>query len=74
LLMQETKDRPFVRYNAVIAIATGVALIPVTIITCGFGGLVYLVFFYWAYMAYQGKKIEIPVVSDFARNQGWIQS
>ena len=72
LLMENTKDRPFIRHHAVLSIATGVVLIPISIVTCGLGALVYLVFFYWAYVAYQGQKFEVPVVSDFCRKQGWI--
>jgi uncharacterized protein len=26
---------------------------------------------YWAYKAYQGEMVEIPVISNFVRNQGW---
>ena len=26
---------------------------------------------YWAYQAYQGKLINIPLLSDFIKNQGW---
>jgi uncharacterized membrane protein len=29
------------------------------------------VFLYWAYQAYQGQDVKIPVVSDFIRKQGW---
>lgn len=72
LLLDEKKDRAFIRYNAILSIATGVILIPLTIVTCGCAALIYLVFFYWAYVAYQGQIVEIPFVTDFARNQGWI--
>jgi uncharacterized membrane protein len=72
LLLEDKKDRPFIRYNAIVSIATGVILIPLTIITCGCAALIYLVFFYWAYQAYMGQTVSIPVVSDFVRNQGWV--
>jgi uncharacterized membrane protein len=26
---------------------------------------------YWAYKAYKGELITIPVVTDFVKNQGW---
>ena len=71
LMMEDTKDRPFVRYNAVLAIATGAILIPLSFITCGLAALTFFVFFYWAYQAYQGQTVEIPVVSDWIRGQGW---
>ena len=72
LLMDDKKDRTFIRYNAVLSLATGVILIPLSIVTCGCAALIYVVFFYWAYLAYQGQTVEIPVVTDFARNQGWV--
>lgn len=72
LLMEDKKERAFIRYNAVLSIVTGVILIPLSIITCGCAALIYLVFFYWAYVAYQGDTVEIPLVSNFARNQGWV--
>lgn len=72
LVLDDTKDRPFVRYHAVVSLATGIVLIPISVITCGCAALVYLVFFYWAYQAYQGQKVEIPVVSDWVKSQGWV--
>ena len=71
LLMENTKERTFVRYNAVLSIACGVILIPITAITLGLGGLLYLVFFYWAYKAYQGETVEIPFVTNFVKERGW---
>jgi len=32
----------------------------------------YIIFLYWAYQAYQGKMFDIPVVTNFIRNQGWV--
>lgn len=71
LLLDDKKDRQFIRYHAVLSLALGVILIPLTIVTCGCAAVIYVAFFYWAYLAYQGKVVEIPVVSDFIRNQGW---
>jgi uncharacterized protein len=80
LLMQDKKDRPFIKFHAVQSIAASIAFaIAVTIIatvTLGIGGLcaplAWLVFLYWAYKAYQGEMVEIPVVTNFLRNQGWV--
>jgi uncharacterized membrane protein len=72
LVMENTKDRPFVRYNAIVSIATGVVAAILTIVTLGLGGLIFLVFFYWAYKAYQGEMVEIPWVSNFCRDRGWV--
>jgi hypothetical protein len=72
LLMEETKDREFIRYNALLSLATGVILIPLSIVTLGCAALVYLVFFYWAYLAFQGREVEVPLVSDWVKKQGWV--
>ena len=45
------------------------------LVTIGFGGLcvpvLWLVFLYWAYQAYQGQSVNIPVVTNFIKQQGW---
>ena len=79
LLMEDKKARPYVKFNAVQSIAASIAFIVVativSVVTLGIGGLcfplLWLVFLYWAYQAYQGQDVKIPVVSDFIRNQGW---
>jgi hypothetical protein len=71
LLVDSTKDRAFVRYNAVLSIVTGLILIPLSIVTVGCAALLYFVFFYWAYQASQGRVVEVPFVSDWVRKQGW---
>jgi uncharacterized membrane protein len=69
LLLEDKKDRPFIRHNATLSLITGVALIPVAVLTLGLGALLYLVFFWWAYQAYQGQKVRVPVISDWLDNQ-----
>ncbi|NLF65113.1 MAG: hypothetical protein GX579_11000 [Chloroflexi bacterium] len=71
LLLDDTKNRPFVRYHAIVSLALGIALIPISVITLGCGAIVYLVFFWWAFEAYNGRVVEIPVISDWVRQQGW---
>ena len=34
-------------------------------------GNCWLVFLYWAYLAYQGQMFEVPFVTNFIKNQGW---
>lgn len=68
LLMEEKKDRPFIRYNAILSLVTGAVLIPISVLTLGLGALGYLVFFWWAYQAYQGEKVRVPLISD------WVES
>jgi uncharacterized membrane protein len=71
LLVEGKKDRPFIRYNAVLSLVAGIALIPISVVTMGLGAVGYLFFFYWAYQAYQGETVRIPWVSDWIRDQGW---
>jgi uncharacterized membrane protein len=80
LFMEEKKNRPFIKYHAVQSIAINVVFFVVatilTTVTLGFGGLcvpvLWLVFFWWAYQAYQGEMFEIPVVTNFIKGQGWV--
>jgi uncharacterized protein len=73
LLLDDTRNRPFIRYHAIVSIVLGLALIPLSIVTLGCGALVYLVFFWWAFEAYNGRVVEIPVISDWVRKQGWVE-
>ena len=80
LLMEEKKVRPFIKFHAVQSIAANVVFFVVAtilaVVTLGFGGicapLLWLVFFYWAYQAYQGELFEIPVITNFIKGQGWV--
>ena len=72
LLLEDKKDRPFIRYNAVVSLATGAVLFVLSFLTFGLAALGYLVCFWWAYQASQGREVNIPFVSDFCRNQGWV--
>ena len=72
LIMESTKDSEYVRYHAILSLTTGLMLVPISILTIGCGALLYFVFFYWAYLAYQGRDVEVPFVSDWVRKQGWI--
>ncbi|MFL7868018.1 MAG: DUF4870 domain-containing protein [Anaerolineales bacterium] len=80
LLMEEKKVRPFIKFHAVQSIAANVVFFIIAtilaVVTLGFGGicapLLWLVFFYWAYKAYQGEMFDIPVVTNFIKGQGWV--
>jgi uncharacterized membrane protein len=79
LLMDEKKDRPFIKYNAVMALVVLVVIsIVVSIIsalTCGIGIVLALAYIYPIYLgikAYQGEWVEVPYVTDFVKKQGWV--
>lgn len=78
LLMEDKKVRPFIKFHAVQSLAVNVAFVIVSFILSitVVGGLcvplLWLVFFYWAYKAYQGEMFEVPVVTNFIKGQGWV--
>ena len=57
--------------DAVQSLVATVVLTILTTITFGCGGILFLVMLWWAYQAYQGQDVKIPMISDFIRNQGW---
>ena len=79
LLLEDKKGRPFIKYNAIQALAMGIVnyvisgiLVPVLGLGC-FTGLAVLG--YWIYLAvqsYKGNWVTIPVITDFCKNQGWL--
>ena len=71
LLLEEKKDRPFVRYHAWHSIVTGIIFTIISVATFGCGTPVFLVSLYFAYRAYQGEWFTIPVLTDFIKGQGW---
>ena len=71
LFMEDKKNRPYVKFNAVQSIVVSVVLSIVATVTFGCGSILFLALFWWAYQAYQGQDVRIPMISDFIRNQGW---
>ena len=78
LFMEDKKSRPFVKYNAVMALVVVVVLSVlvgiISAITCGIGAVTAIAFIYPIYLgiqAYQGKWVTVPWVTDFVKNQGW---
>lgn len=82
LLMEDKKNRPFIRTHAIQALALGIvmivvytilALIPVIgwVITCILGIGYYIMMIVYGMKAYRGESVTIPVVTDFVKRQGW---
>jgi uncharacterized membrane protein len=71
LLLEDKKDRPFLRYHAVQALMLWVITVVLSVTVC-------LWILPWAYgifvgiQAYQGQWTTIPGLTDFGINQGWI--
>lgn len=78
LLMEDKKQRPFIRYNAIQSLALTVvgwvlsAVLSFIIIGCvvGVAWLVYAIIL--AIQSYQGKWVSIPLLTDFCKKQRWI--
>jgi len=70
LLMPEKRERAFINYNAIMALVTGIVGVALSFLCVGV--IVLLAMFYYAYMAYQGERVNIPVLTDFAESQGWV--
>ncbi|HPH94904.1 MAG TPA: DUF4870 domain-containing protein [Anaerolineaceae bacterium] len=77
ILMEDKKNRPFIKAHAYQALVLGVAnLIISTVLSFVFIGVctaiaVFGLCIYWGIKAYQGEYITIPVITDFCKKQGW---
>lgn len=71
LLMEGKKDRPFIKAHNIQALVVGVVLAIIITVTLGCGSITWLVMLYFAYKAYQGEMVEIPIITDFVKKQGW---
>jgi uncharacterized membrane protein len=70
-LMEDKKNRPYIRAHNAQALVLGIVYIILTSVTVGCLGILWFVMLYWGYKAYQGEMVEIPVISNFVKNQGW---
>ena len=79
LLIEEKKVRPFIKFHAVQSLVFNAAIailgVIVTAITLGIGGvcwgLFWLVTIWPAIESYNGKYVEIPLITKFIKNQHW---
>ncbi len=73
LLMDDKKNRPFIKYNAVLGLAFAVVLYVLGTITVGclflVGGIYAIVL---AIQAFQGQWVKVPVLTDFIKKQHWV--
>lgn len=69
MLMEDKKNRPFIKAHNAQALILGI----IAVITSGFcvGILVWLYMIYLGIQAYQGKIVEVPVITNFVKGQGW---
>lgn len=78
MLMEDKKNRPFIKAHNMQALILGAAnwilatvLSPVFFIGCCTGVVLIIAQIYYGIQAYQGKLVNIPVLTDFVKNQGW---
>ncbi len=69
LLMADKKERPFIKAHLIQSLILGI----VTVITSSFciGILVWIYAIYCGFQAYGGKMVNIPVITDLCKKQGW---
>jgi len=77
LLMEDKKNRPFIKYHNVQALILGILEIGLSIVIgwtmvglC-VPGLLWFYMIYLGVKAYQGEYVTVPVVTDWAKKQGW---
>lgn len=79
MLMEDKKNRPFIKaHNAqalvygLVSLVGGMILSTVLFFCFGLPSFaLWALGCYWGYQGYQGKLVNIPVISDFVKNQGW---
>lgn len=78
LLMADKKDRPFIKAHNFQALIWGVfgwvvsaILTPVAFIGCVVGIAYLVITIIWAIKANKGEYINIPVITNFVKKQGW---
>ena len=77
MLMEDKKNRPFIRAHNAQALVVGLInlviglLLSWTIVLACVPLLIWFVCIYWGIQAYNGKMVEIPVITNFVKTQGW---
>lgn len=67
-IMEPAKKDPFLKFHAWQAFFFGLAIVVVSMVTFGIGGLLlFILAIYYAIQAYQGNYFEIPVVYGLAK-------
>lgn len=80
LLMEEKKNRPFLKFHAIQSIVLNIAIwiliVIFSTVTLGFGAicapLIWLVTLWPAFDSYNRNYTKIPIITDFIKSQGWV--
>lgn len=78
LLMEDKKNRPFIKAHNIQALALGIVLMVlgtilglIPVIQCVAPFIWLAVVIMYAVKAYKGETFSIPVITDFIKKQGW---
>jgi uncharacterized membrane protein len=74
LLMEDKKNRPFLRYHAIQSLAFGVVMMItyVVVIGCCLSPVYLVGAIYFGIKAYNGEYVTIPFLTDFCKQQQWL--
>ena len=78
LFMEDKKNRPFIKAHNAQALALGVVewvinvLLSFVVVGCITSVLTIILNIYLGIKANRGEVFEIPVITNFVRNQGWM--
>ena len=74
LFMEDKKNRPFIKTNAVLSLALNVIAWGSSIIGIGLclGPLALIYSIVLGIQSYQGKWVQVPFLSDFVKKQNWV--
>lgn len=74
LLMEDKKNRPFLRYHAVQSLAFGVVMwiTYIVVIGCCLSPIYLVAAIYYGIKAYNGEYCTIPFLTDFCKQQKWM--
>jgi uncharacterized membrane protein len=77
MLMEDKKNRPFIKAHSpqalvvgIINVVLGVGLGWTLVLSC-VPLIVWFACIYWGIQAFNGKYVEIPVITKWVKNQGW---
>lgn len=77
LLMEDKKSRPFIKAHAmqalIWALVYGIisSILAFVIVGACLAVICYGLSIYWGIKAYQGEYVNIPVITDLCKKQGW---
>jgi len=77
MLIEDKKDRPFLKAHYMQALAWGIvlwvisALLSFVVVGICVGALGMVMNIIWGIKAYNGEYVDIPVITDFVKKQGW---